>query len=306
MISARFRRAAISMRSALAIDGRDMRHIVPNRGYEVRLLILGMAAIAYLAAFALSLTSATNRLSQSWEAALESSATIRLTGSEAETRRQIDALTLIVQSTPGLSGLREIAKEEQAALLEPWFGPELALTLLPQPRLIEILQDGSGRFDPIAFQLRLSGELPDAIYDDHSLAARSLMKSVTGLRSVATTAVVLVGLVMSLLVFFTVSAAIYANTRTIHVLRLIGARDQDISAAFVARIVMRSAGGALIGTAALAVSLVFLQLNREGQPLKIGFEGASWALLLLVPVLAFVVSFVAAKLAARYVLKHLE
>ena len=50
--------------------------------------------------------------------------------------------------------MRVITPQEQQALLEPWFGPDLPVDALPIPRLIDIREDSPG-YDPQGLRLSL-------------------------------------------------------------------------------------------------------------------------------------------------------
>ena len=55
---------------------------------------------------------------------------------------QTDAALQVLGTTPGVGSARALTAEEQRALLEPWFGPDLPVETLPMPQLIEIIEDG--------------------------------------------------------------------------------------------------------------------------------------------------------------------
>ena len=69
-----------------------------------------------------------------------------------------------------------------------------------------------------------------------------------------------------------------ANAQVISVLRLIGAKDAYITAAFVRRFSLRAFSGAAIGS--LCGAVVFLFLTGEQDDLSIltgiGFQGLEW------------------------------
>ncbi len=54
---------------------------------------------------------------------------------------QLLAVTEILATTPGVKEARPLGEEEQRALLEPWFGPDLPLDRLPIPRLVEVIEN---------------------------------------------------------------------------------------------------------------------------------------------------------------------
>ena len=53
---------------------------------------------------------------------------------------QTEAVLDLLATTPGIASARALTDEEQRALLEPWFGPDLPIDALPIPRLIEVIE----------------------------------------------------------------------------------------------------------------------------------------------------------------------
>ena len=55
-----------------------------------------------------------------------------------------DAVMAILWTTPGVADPRVLSADEQRALLEPWFGPDLPVDRLPLPQLIELTETEDG------------------------------------------------------------------------------------------------------------------------------------------------------------------
>ncbi|MAT87775.1 MAG: hypothetical protein CL532_04410 [Aestuariivita sp.] len=103
-------------------------------------------------------------------------------------------------------------------------------------------------------------------------------------------------------------AAMAANAQVISVLRLIGAQDNYIAAAFVRRFTFRAFNGASLGSAFGAVSVYVFsgQTDRLSILTDLGFQGIEWLWLVLVPPLMGMVAFVATKRSAGRVLSGLS
>lgn len=295
---------AASLRLALAGDAKADR-VVPPTGFTVWLTLFTSAAMAFLAVFALALSISAGRLADRWSGALARTATVRISAPEAQMEAQTALVLEVLRTTPGVAEARALSDAEERALLAPWLGPDLPLDTLPMPRLVE-LREGPEGFDPEALRLRLSGEAPGAVLDDHTRWRRPLVRAAGRLRLLGTVSLVLIGLTAAAMITLSAKAALAANARVIRVLRLVGARDVYIARAFVRRFTGRAFQGAVVGAllAMLAVALMPGADAAGGFLTGLGFRGAGWLLPLVIPPLAAVIAFWATRTAALTVLKE--
>lgn len=276
------------------------RSIVPPSGHTAWLTTFTSAAMAFLAVFALALALASHRLATRWSDALERTATVRLSAPEDQIDLQINAVLAVLQSTPGVAGARALTAQEQRALLAPWFGPDLPIDALPLPRLIEVNEDSPG-YDSEGLRQRLAAEAPGAVLDDHTRWRKPLAIAAQRLRLLGILSIVLITGATAAMITLAASAALAANAQVIKVLRLVGARDGFIAAAFVRRFTVRALAGALVGTLAgmAAVSILPSADAAGGFLTGLGFEGWGWAMPLALPPLAGIVAFAATRASAR-------
>jgi len=276
--------------------------VVPGSGYTAALTWAAAGSMAFIAVFALALGLAAGRLADRWAATLSQTATLRLSAPPAQLAQQTTAALEILRTTPGIAAVRVIDAEEQRALLEPWFGPDLPVEALALPRLIEIVE-GSPGFDPVGLRLRLAGEAPGAVLDDHSRWRRPLVQAAGALRMLALAAVVLTGVAMAAMVTLAAGFALAANAQSIRVLRLVGARDAFIARAFTRRFALRALFGAAAGTLAGMAALAALPPDEGGVLSGLGPRGLDWVAMLAIPPLAALVAWLTTRLAAFRVLR---
>ncbi len=280
--------------------------IVPPTGYTVRLTLFSAAAMAFLAVFALALSLAADRLADRWSDALAKGATLRISAAPEELDAQVAAAMAVLDTTPGVASARVLSDDEQRALLEPWFGPDLPIETLRVPQLIAVSETDEG-FDAGGLRLRLSAEVPGAVLDDHARWRKPLLAAAGGLRWLGWIALLLIMGATAAMVTLAANAALAANAQIIAVLRLVGATDAYIAAAFVRRFTLRALGGAAAGTlmGMIAVTLMPDTGDTGGVLTGLGFRGFDWIWPLVVPVLAAAVAFFATKSAAKRVLEDL-
>ena len=279
--------------------------VVPPTGFTARLTTFAAAAMAFLTVFALALSLATGRLADRWGAELGKSSTIRVSAPEGQIDAQVHAVMEVLVTTPGVKDARPLSDEEQFALLEPWFGPDLPLDTLPIPRLIEVIEEGEG-YDAEGLRARLAGEAPGAVLDDHSRWREPLVNAAKRLRALGLLSILLIAATTGVMITLAASAALNANAQVIRVLRLVGARDAYIARAFVRRYTLRAFAGAAVGTA-LGMGAVAALPSADaagGFLTGLGFQGTHWLWPLVIPPLAALVAFAATRNAATTTLKE--
>lgn len=281
--------------------------IVPRTGQTARLTLAVSGAMAFLAVFALALSLASGRLADRWAEALAQSATIRLSAPAAEIDAQTRAVLTVLDQTPGIASARAISDDEQRALLEPWFGPDLPLADLPVPRLIEIVETPEG-YDATGLRQRLAAEAPGAVLDDHTRWRRPLVEAADRLRLLGWVSLILIIGSTAAMITLAAQAALASNEQVLRVMRLVGARDSYIVRAFVRRFTRRALMGAALGTALGMLAIALLpSAAQEGAFLTgLGFQGTSWLWPMAIPPLAALTAFWATRIAAARTLRGLR
>ncbi|WP_116085610.1 ABC transporter permease [Tropicimonas sp. IMCC34011] len=276
--------------------------VVPPTGFTARLTLGASAAMAFLAVFALALSLSAGRVASTWSDALARTATVRISAPSGQVEAQAVAALAVLDTTPGVASARRLGADEQRALLEPWFGPDLPIESLPVPVLIEVVATADG-FDSGGLSARLAGEAPGAVLDDHAAWRAPLVAAAGRMRLLGFGCLLLISLTVAAMVALAAQAALAANARVIATLRLVGAEDAFIARAFVRRFTLRGLAGAGAGTLAAAVVLAMLPSAGAGSTeaawLSLSIGGAQWALLLLVPPATAAVAYGATRLAAR-------
>nr|WP_245220595.1 MULTISPECIES: FtsX-like permease family protein [unclassified Ruegeria] len=263
--------------------------------------------MAFLAVFALALSLAAGRIADRWASELAGAATLRINAPAEQLAAQTEAALTVLSQTPGVSSARALSADEQAALLAPWFGPDLPLDTLPIPQLIEIIEGEPG-LDALGLRLRLGAEVPGAVLDDHTRWREPLVDAAMSLRRLGWISILLIGGATAAMITLAANASLAANAQIIEVLRLVGAQDGFIAGAFVRRFTYRAFFGASVGTLLGMTGVLLLPEASDagGFLTGVGFQGKDWVLPVLIPVLGAAVAFVATWAAARRKLKELS
>ncbi len=296
----------MTIRNLLSTADGATDRVVPPSGHTAWLTSFTAGAMAFLAVFALALSLASGRLATRWSQALDRTATIRLSAPPEQMEVQTQAVIAILNATPGIASAKALSDDEQRALLEPWFGPDLPVESLPMPRLIEVGEDASG-YDSEGLRQRLAAEAPGAVLDDHTRWRRPLATAAQRLRLLGVLSIALIGVAMMAMITLAASAALSANAQVIKTLRLVGARDSYIARAFVRRFTLRTLLGAVIGTAIGLIGIATLPSTDDagGFLTGLGFQGLTWLWPLSLPIWAALVAFIATRMAAFRKLREL-
>jgi cell division transport system permease protein len=281
--------------------------VVPPTGHTAWLTTFTAGAMTFLAVFALALALASGRLADRWADALARTATIRISAPSDQIVTQTQAVLAILKTTPGIAAARALSDDEQRALLAPWFGPDLPLDTLPIPRLIEVTE-GSPGYDAEGLRQRLAAEAPGAVLDDHTRWRRPLAVAASRLRLLGYLSILLIGAATAAMISLAANAALAANAQVIRVLRLVGARDDYIAAAFVRRFTLRALTGSAAGTVAGMIGIALLPSVDEagGFLTGLGFQGVGWLLPLALPPITAGVALLATRAAAFGKLRELK
>ncbi|TRW99706.1 cell division protein FtsX [Paracoccus sp. M683] len=286
--------------TALTGEGASGDRIVPPTGFTAHLTLFAAGAMAFLAVFALALSLATGRLADRWSESLAQTVTVRVSAPAGQVEPQTEAVMQILRGTPGVGEPHLLTQDQMADLLTPWFGPDVPVDALPVPRLIELPIADARDFDAEGLRLRLEGEVPGAVLDDHTEWRRPLVTAANRLQVLGILSLMLIAAASAAMITLAAKAALAANGQVIRVLRLIGARDITIATAFVRRFTRRAALGAGVGTLLGLLAVIALpDLDDSSQFLTgLGFQGWSWLWALLIPLVAAGVGFLATRWAA--------
>jgi hypothetical protein len=149
-------------------------------GHTAWLTTFTAAAMAFLAVFALALSLASGRLADRWGDALAAPPP------SASRRPRSDRRADPRGARPAGHHARHriaraLSEDEQRALLEPWFGPDLPLDPA-HPAADRGTDRGTPGYDGEGLRLRLAAEAPGAVLDDHTRWRRPLAEAAGRLR----------------------------------------------------------------------------------------------------------------------------
>jgi cell division transport system permease protein len=272
--------------------------LIPFKSGGGVLMALIVAAMAFLACFALAGSLGASKLANAWTEGLSGAATVRIGAEEVAPERQLSIVIDILKSTEGVIDATPLTDDEVAALLKPWFGATPNLEDLPAPAIVAVTIDPLNEPDVSIVQARLDGAATGAVYDDHGEWRGRAASAAHAVRSVALGALFVCALAIAAVVVMSVRSGLSAQQANIATLRLAGAEDRYVAGLYQSRYFwLGLIGGGLGCLLALAVLVGFEALSTVSRALPaLALSGHWWAVFL--GVIIFVVALCV--LAARF------
>lgn len=224
---------------------------------------------------------------------------------EAETARAVELL----RRYPGVAYAAPVAQDEVDRLVEPWLGGRDGLPGLALPRLIDVSFNPGAGPDLDALSRRLEGVAPGARVEaaaggDAEAGTARALRLVAGVAGLAVLAA------MAAVVAVVTRLSLDLHAETVDLLRLMGAADGYVARQFEQHALASGLRGGLAGFSAgvlgvVAFILLAALLPRLGLP-EPGLRALDWVLLAGVPVVAALLTTLAARLAAARGLARLR
>lgn len=230
--------------------------LIPAQAGGGILMVLIVAAMAFLSCFALAGALGATKLADAWTEGLSGAATVRIGAEEGAPEQQLGIVLDILKSTEGVIDAVPLTEDEVAALLKPWFGATPELAELPAPAIVAVTIDPLNEPDAAIVQARLDGAAAGAVYDDHGEWRGRAAAAANSVRSVALGALIVCALAIAAVVVLTVRAGLSAQKGNISTLRLAGAEDRYVAGLYQGRYFWLGLWGGVIGVGLALVAMV--------------------------------------------------
>jgi len=259
-----------------------------RRALADRVLPFLVAAMALLAALALSGWVAAASLARHWQEGAGAALTVQVPqptepaaqGGGTRVERVLGVLT----GSPGIASAHALTAEELDTLLHPWLGAAAERLAVPLPAVIAVrLTQSDVDVGPLA--ARLEAAAPGTLTESHDMWIRRLARLSRSLQACAGMALLLVAAVAAAVIAVATRAGLAARREAIEIVHGLGATDGYIAGCFARRATGLATMDGLLG--AVAALPVLLALAWLAAPLAGGArpwtpEGAGWLGLLAV------------------------
>jgi cell division transport system permease protein len=235
-----------------------------RRAISDRLLPFLVAAMAFLAALALTGWVGAAALANSWHAGVASTLTVQVPqpGDPAAQGggTRVARVLATLRAAPDVAEARALTEDELANLLRPWLGAGADRLAIPLPAVIAVrLADSAGDIEALARQLEALA--PGTLTERHAGWMRRLSVLARSLQACAGLILLLVAAVAVTVVAVATRAGLAARREAIEIVHGLGATDFYIAGRFAVRATMLAAvGGGVGAVVALPVLLVLANL----------------------------------------------
>jgi cell division transport system permease protein len=263
-----------------------------------RLLIGLVAAMALLAALALAGRSGADRLADRWREGAQAAVTVQV---PQPTPERMDRALDVLRALPEVAAADPVDPARMAELLRPWLG---GADGLPLPGVIELrLADLSA--DAVLIGDQVAAEVPGAVTEAHGVWVGHLAALARAVQGLALAVLALVAAVAAAVVGVAVRAGLSARRDAVLVLHGLGATDAEVARRFARRAAFLAGMGAAAGTAFALPALAGLLALAGPLAGRASWESLPWLDLVLVPVMAALVAWLAAQATVRRWLRRL-
>ena len=290
--------------------------VIPSGAGSLRSLTVTMAVMCYLACLAIGALVLINRAVDSWTSGLAREITVQVRQLQSaniddEVAKAVD----ILKNFPGIIGSDVLDREAGAKLLEPWLGSH-NLEDLPIPRLIRVTVDEAAPPDLERLAALLDEKVKGVNLDTHRRWQNELGRTARALSMLSYAVLLLICVSAIAIVIFATRTVLEANRQVVDVLHLVGAKDGYISRQIDRRFLKTGLWAGLIGVL-LGLATFFL-LGLTGAEGAGGIADASrslifappriaapsYALLLMVPIVATLISLITSRMTLIRMLRN--
>jgi cell division transport system permease protein len=269
-----------------------------RRALADRLLIGLVAAMALLAALALTGQHGADRLAERWREGARVALTVQVP--EPDAARMARALE-VLRAMPEVAAAEPVAPERMTELLRPWLGGAVNI---PLPGVIDIrLADLAA--DPVRIGERVAAAVPGAVTEAHGVWVAHLTALARALQAVALAVLALVAAVAAAVVAVAVRAGLSARRDAVLVLHGLGATDAEVARLFARRAARLAALGAAAGVAVAVPALAGLAAMAGPFAGPESWLALPWLPLALLPVAAGAVGWITTQATVRIWLRRL-
>lgn len=261
-------------------------------------------------------TLSLNTMLSRWTRSISGSLTVQVVPYEEDgrtnkkkTQQETQDVLDILRKTAGIASANVLTDSQMKNLLKPWLGESFLLEDLPMPHLIDVQLIPDAEVDLEMLKTLLAKNTPNASLDVHKLWLGKLIKLVRTLDFLGSALLSLVIATTSVIVIYVTCSSLAVHKPVIELLHQIGAHDGYIAKQYAKRTALLAFSGALLGF--LGVLPIISWLSSVADEIRGGllsearFDGASWGLLCLVPVLAVVLSTLTAHWTVQRTLRRM-
>ena len=236
--------------------------IIARQTVAGRALTYVIVIMSLLASLSLGVVTVVWTAAENWSSNIQKEVTIQIRPTEnADMLVEIDKAIDIAENFPGVVSAHAISDQETNALLEPWLGTGFDFSVLPVPRIINVVIENDISLNSLDDLGSLIAEsVSGGSLDNHSVWSSRLAITANTLVVFGMGILILVLTSMALCIVFGTRSAMFGNKDVVSVLHFVGADDKFIAREFQRHFMKLGLKGGTIGGAVAIVIFVSMDL----------------------------------------------
>ncbi len=242
---------------------------------------------------------------QSWTDNISGSLTVQIPtytdkgeSREEKLANDIEMALTLLRSSDGITGASLLTDEQVADLMEPWIGQSDSIMDLPLPKIIDVSVDAKNFPNIAQLKADLFEQVPEAILDSHRAALDELVLFFENMVNLIAFILILILVTTAISVIYVTKSSLSVHEKVIELIHMMGASDFYITIQFAMRSFKLTLLGSLIGfilaLPIMALFNYFLSQMTGSFVLKSQLDALQWLILLSVPFLTSILSFLTA------------
>lgn len=242
---------------------------------------------------------------QSWTDNISGSLTVQIPtytdkgeSREEKLANDIEMALTLLRSSDGITGASLLTDEQVAELMEPWIGQSDSIIDLPLPKIIDVSVDAKNFPNIAQLKADLFEQVPEAILDSHRAALDELVLFFENMVNLIAFILILILVTTAISVIYVTKSSLSVHEKVIELIHMMGASDFYITIQFAMRSFKLTLLGSLIGfilaLPIMALFNYFLSQMTGSFVLKSQLDALQWLILLSVPFLTSILSFLTA------------
>ena len=261
--------------------------------------------MVFIATLILSVAIVVYTSVESWTNTISGSLTVQIPtytndgkSREAELTNDIEMALTLLRSSEGITGATLLTDEQISNLMEPWLGYSEKINELPLPKIIDVNVDPNNFPNISELKSDLFEQVPEAILDSHRASLDELVLFFENMVHLIVFVLALILITTALSIIYITKSSMSVHQKVIELIHMMGASDFYITIQFAIRSFKLTLIGSLIGFV-LALPIMglfnhFLSQMNSGFVLENTLTPLQWALLISIPFLTALLSFITA------------
>lgn len=276
-----------------------------------------VALMVYLATISLLISLTINSTLNHWDQGFSNKLTIEIApavmsfseGNLQINEQEAEEAIRILRHYPGIKTFRLLNRAEMLKMVQPWFGQNDPLQELPLSTLIDVEVNDHDQFNVDFLKKKIQEKLPNATVEDHQIWKKGLFNMAYTIKTISILVVLFIFIAAIFTITFTTQTSLIIHKHIIHILHLMGAKNQYIAKQFQIHTLYLGLKGSFVGVIFTALTVLIFEnfLSKVDTTFltRVISSWDIWAITILVPLLIIFFMVISARFTTLLMLRKL-